>query len=90
MKVIKGKAEEVPAVPFLADFQPMKSLWNGPQAPYPSETAARWAYRSMREDLARAQAVAMVRGRLVIHPQRFAEVAGRTAISRFVDRVIHD
>lgn len=76
-------------VPFMADFLPLKSLWDGPAAPYPSEFAARWAIRKMRLELAEARAVAMHRNRLMVHPQRFAAVAEDAAVQQF-SRSIQD
>ncbi len=70
-------------VPFMADFLPLKSLWDGPAAPYPSEFAARWAIRKMRPELAEARAVAMHRNRIMVHPQRFAAVAEDAAVQQF-------
>jgi len=76
-------------VPFMAEFLPLKSLWDGPAAPYPSEFAARWAIRKMRNELAEARAVAMHRNRLMVHPQRFAAVAEDAAVQQF-SRSIQD
>lgn len=82
---IKG-ASGAPGTPFMAEFEPLKVLWDGPQAPYPSEYSARWALRKMREELAKAQAVGLHRSRLMVNPQRFAEVAERAAIAQFAAR----
>jgi hypothetical protein len=87
MSIIKTKAKGTPSAPFMADFVPLNGLWEGAQAPYPSEHSARWAFRKLRTELASAQAVAMHCGRTLIHPQRFAEVAERAAIAQFADRV---
>ncbi len=81
MSSIKIKGGQ--SVPFMADFLPLKSLWDGPAAPYPSEFAARWAIRKMRNELAEASAVAMHRNRLMVHPQRFAAVAEHAAVQQF-------
>lgn len=89
MLIIKSKVKGVPSAPFMADFQPLKSLWDGANAPYPSEYSARWAVRKLRDELAQAQAVALHRSRLMVHPQRFAEVAERAAIAEFSSRVHH-
>lgn len=85
MSSIKIKGGQ--SVPFMADFLPLKSLWDGPAAPYPSEFAARWAIRKMRIELAEASAVAMHRNRLMVHPQRFAAVAEKTAVQQFARSV---
>ncbi len=84
MSVIKSKG--MPGVPFMAEFQPLKSLWDGQNAPYPSEHSARWALRKLRDDLAQAQAVALHRSRLMVHPQRFAQVAEKAALAEFSNR----
>lgn len=87
MSSIKIKGGQ--SVPFLADFLPLKSLWDSPAAPYPSEFAARWAIRKMRNELAEARAVAMHRNRLMVHPQRFAAVAEDAAVQQF-SRTVQD
>ena len=73
-------------VPFMNDFQPLKSLWEGENAPYPSEFSARWAVRKLRDELSKAQALALHRNRTMVHPQRFAAVAERAAIAEFSSR----
>lgn len=87
MSSIKIKGGQ--SVPFMAEFLPLKNLWDGPEAPYPSEFAARWAIRKMRLELAEACAVAMHRNRLMVHPQRFAAVAENAAVQQF-SRSIQD
>ena len=67
----------------MADFVPLESLWVGTNPTYPSEFSARWELRKLRDQLAKAQAVAIHRGRLYIHPQRFAQVVEQVAISKF-------
>lgn len=86
MSTIKGKVKGSPAVPFMADFVPLEKLWSGANAPYPSEHSARWAVRKLRDELAKAQAVALQRGCLLVHPGRFAEVAEKAAIAEFSSR----
>ena len=68
---------------FLAGFQPLRSLWAGSGAIYPSEQSARWARRALGPDLARAEAVARVGNQLMVHPERWVQVAQRRAISDF-------
>ena len=85
MSIIKSKG--TPAVPFMADFVPLEKLWEGANAPYPSEHSARWAVRKLRDELALAQAVALHRSRLMVHPQRFAQVAEKAAIAEFSNRI---
>ena len=74
-------------VNFLTGFVPLRDLWAGDNALYPSETSARWARRKLETELADARAVALVRGDIMVHPQRWAEVAERDAIGSFQNRV---
>ena len=57
----------------------MSVLWSGVNAPYPSAFSARWAVRKMREELVQEQAVALHRGRMLVHTSRFAQVGAPTA-----------
>ena len=77
-------ADQSPAI--LPGFKPPSVLWVGPQAPYESEQAVRWAMRRLQAELARAEAVAVHRRQLMVHPQRFCEVVSRDAITRFQKR----
>lgn len=86
MSIIKSKIRGVQATPFMADFQPLRALWEGTNAPYPSEHSARWEVRKLRDQLVQHQAVALHRGRTLIHPMRFAEVAEKAAIEQFANR----
>jgi hypothetical protein len=83
MSGLKSKVKVAPAVPFLVEFKPLHCLWEGPQAPYPSEHSARWALRKLHGKLGLAEAVAIHRGSLYIHPERFARVAEQAAIMEF-------
>lgn len=86
MSTIKSKVRGGASVPFMADFVPLNKLWEGTNAPYPSEYSARWAVRKLRDELAKAQAVALHRSRLMVHPQRFSQVAEQAAIEEFSSR----
>lgn len=86
MTTIKIRGKQ--SIPFMAGFEPAKTLWGHSTAPYPSEDAARWAMRKMRDELAKAGAVALHRNRLLVHAERFAAVAERFAITEFSDRVL--
>jgi hypothetical protein len=66
--------------PLLPEFEPIEILWTGAAAPYPSEQAARWQLRQLRPALLEAGALAYHRGRLLIHPQRHAQVVEREAV----------
>lgn len=83
MSIIKSKIKGVHATPFMADFQPVRSLWEGSNAPYPSEFSVRWELRKLRDELVRNQAMAKHRGRLLVHPVRFAQVAEKAAIEAY-------
>ncbi|MCX7692674.1 MAG: hypothetical protein N2055_04655 [Tepidimonas taiwanensis] len=82
---IKGGAARVPV---MQGFVPLRALWANDDAPYPSEHAARWALRKLRDELAEAGAVALHRNRLMVHPERFAAVVERAALSAYVERAV--
>ena len=86
VSTIKINVKGAQATKFMADFQPLRSLWEGDDAPYPSEYSARWELRKLRDQLAEHEAVAVHRGRILIHPARFAEVAEKAAIEMFSRR----
>lgn len=71
-------SSRVPCI--LAGWAPLSELWESANAPYPSSESARWDLRQLRPALVAADALAFHRGRLLIHPQRFAEVKERAAI----------
>ena len=87
MAINRTKQATHSRVDFLTGFVPLRDLWAGDNALYPSETSARWARRKLETALADARAVALVRGDIMIHPQRWAEVAERDAIESFQSRV---
>jgi hypothetical protein len=66
--------------PVFANYQPVKVLWSGPSPTYESEQQARWAIRQHRQELAASSALALYRGRLLVHPQVFVQVVERAAI----------
>jgi hypothetical protein len=80
MSIIKNSTKGKWATPFLEDFQPMSVLWSGSDAPYPSESSARWDMRKLRTSLLDKEAIALFRGRLMVNPERFAHVARAAAI----------
>ncbi len=86
MASIKSKTKGGPVAPFMADFVPLSQLWEGSSAAYPSEYSARWAMRSMSRQLAEAKAVALHRNRLMVHPQRFAQVVEQVALDDYSKR----
>lgn len=60
--------------PLLLDFEPLAFLWQDSRPLCPSEQSARWTLRQHRDALVDARAIAILRGRMMIHPQRFREV----------------
>lgn len=77
---MNAKTQERPPE-IMGEFKPLSVLWDGEGAPYPTETAARWALNSLRGELAEAGGIALHRGRLFIKPDQFAEVARRHAVA---------
>lgn len=67
----------------LPGFRPLQDMWSGPNPLYPSETAARWAIRTLRPQLADAEAMAVLGRDLYYHPERVAGVVSRDALERF-------
>lgn len=76
-----------PAVPLMPEWRPICALWDGSDAPYPSEHSARWDLRKLQGALAQAQALAIHRGRIYVHPERFARVKELAAVDSFAQRV---
>jgi hypothetical protein len=78
----RSKAEEDYA-PILGGFIPLAALWDGRTACgplFPSDLSARWFIRNNRAALLAAEALALYRGRMLIHPERFQAAAQRIAI----------
>jgi hypothetical protein len=76
-----AKEKPVHTTSLMGDFEEVSALWEGGAAPYPSEQSARWALRQMKRELAEAGALALHRGRIMVHIQRASEVAQRHAIA---------
>jgi hypothetical protein len=72
--------------PFLAEFRPLRELWESDQPLFPGEQSARWWLRNHRPKLAEADAVAIHRRELFVHPQRVAAVMEREALAKFRSR----
>jgi len=70
----KQARNSAPTIKILAEFHPLDFLWSGATPPYPSEQSARWAVRMHRAALAAGRALALSRGRLLVHPDRFVSV----------------
>lgn len=73
-------SNEVTAIDVMGEFVPLDALWSGESAAYPSEQSARWMLHKLRPALAAADALAVQRGRVYVHPQRLAEVVRRNAV----------
>jgi hypothetical protein len=69
-----------------AEFQPLRTLWEGANPPYPSEQSARWAIRQLDTRLAAAGALGLHRGMLYVHRQKLIEVARDHAIAQATKR----
>lgn len=70
-----------------AEFRPLRTLWEGADAPYPSEQSARWAMRQLQPRLAPAGALALHRGMLYVHREKLQEAAREHAIEQASKRI---
>ncbi len=68
-------------ISILTEFVPLDELWSGEAPAYPSEQSARWVVRQYRKALLDGNALALSRGRLFVHPARFARVMEDEAIN---------
>lgn len=73
-------------VNILPEFAPLEVLWTGSKPAYPSEPSARWAVRQHRKALIEGSALALSRGRLLVHPARFAQVIETESIKAIRQR----
>lgn len=65
----------------LGDFLPFESLWDeGGAGIFRSEQSARWFVRNHRPALVEGEAIAIHAGRMLVHPQRFSDVAMSVAL----------
>lgn len=69
------------AIQLLPGFLSIDSLWSGREPLYPSEQSARWALRQHRGALVQGEALALMRGRILVHLERFARVIEVEAIA---------
>ncbi len=76
--------------PVLGEYFAFEVLWKStdPAAIFNSEGAARWFFRNHRSRLSEAKAAAIHTGRVLVHPQRFAEVAEAVALQNAADRAL--
>lgn len=66
--------------PLLSGFVPFSKLWGSKATSnFPSEGSARWFLRINRDALVKAEALAVHRGRMLVHPERFATAVERIA-----------
>jgi hypothetical protein len=70
-----------PLAQLLPGFTPLSALWDGEGAPFPSEDSARWVLRNARQALMEVEALAMLRGRIYVHRERFAQVIRQRALN---------
>lgn len=70
------------ATEVLGRFKPIRVLWEGAGAPFPSEQSARWALRDIRGRLAEADALAYHRGRLQVDIEKAAAVIREAAVEK--------
>jgi hypothetical protein len=66
----------------LEGYQPIRALWDGEEQIFPSEQSARWALRQYKAKLAEADALALHRGCLFVHVQRFESLLEQEAIKK--------
>jgi hypothetical protein len=66
----------------LGEFVFVSQLWTGENPMYPSQQSALWALRQMRRALAQGGALALHRGRTMIHPKKMAQIAEEIAIEK--------
>lgn len=82
-----SKRKDLAADPVMgAEFQPLRTLWEGPDAPYPSEQSARWAIRQLDGRLAQVGALGLHRGMLYVHMAKFVVLARQHAIEQAAKR----
>jgi hypothetical protein len=74
------------APPLLKGFRPISALWESVPPHYPSQQSAQWAIRQLRRPLAEAGAIALHRGRMFIHLDRFAAVVEHDALEKARNR----
>lgn len=73
----------------LPGFAPLKTLWQSADAVYPSEAAARWAIRLHRALLIDAKSLALVRGQVFVHRERFIAAIEAEAIDAYRRRFLN-
>ena len=86
MTAVKRKTKAAPAIPFLEGFFPFRQLYEGRQPLHDSEQSARWWVRKHKGQLVQAQAVALHRGALMVHLERYAKLAEQEAFAQFAKR----
>lgn len=89
MATANSKDDEVGVIS-LPGFVPLRSLWQGESPMYPSEHAARWALRRNEAEFLKARALALCRGKVYVHRERFTATAEQVAVSDYARRHGHE
>jgi hypothetical protein len=66
----------------LPGFEPASALWSGHCPLYPSQQSALWAIRQLRARLAQSGAIALHRGRTLIHRDKLVKIIEDDAIEK--------
>lgn len=82
----KGIRKREHSFNILPGFVHLEALWLSNKPVYPSEQSARWAARMYRRALIEAGALALFRGKVMVHPEKFAAVISAEAIKAMRDR----
>lgn len=64
------------------DFLPIRELWEGDGAPYPSEQSVRWTLRQLGPRLAADGGLGRHRGALYVHREKLQEAVRQRAIEQ--------
>lgn len=70
----------------LPGFEPASALWTGQSPLYPSQQSALWAIRQLRTRLAQSGAIALHRGRTLIHREKLVELIEADAVEKACKR----
>ncbi len=82
MEAVKAKQTDRGTSDRLGDYVSQTVLYEGEHALFKSQHGWQWAQRSLRAQLVEADALAIHRGRLLVHPERVAQVVERVAVER--------
>lgn len=70
----------------LPGFEPLSVLWEGDKPVFPSEMAVRWQLRVNREALIKAEAVALLGNKMLVHRERLLKVIRDKALAAYAQR----